>query len=124
MKKKILKCVLLLAVCGLTTGAFAQSKPADEQKEELVAKMESYRVELDLSEEQQEKFKSINSKYFEGLSALKASSASKLAKFKQFRALSETRDKEMKQILDKEQHKRYKDMQKEMKSELKSRRKS
>ncbi|MFC7526551.1 hypothetical protein ACFQRK_21505 [Parapedobacter sp. GCM10030251] len=123
MKRNVLKWVLMLAVCGLTTGAFAQSKLTDEQKEELLAKMEQYRAELNLSDEQQEMVKSINTAYFEGLAGLKASEGSKLSKFKKYRTLSETRDEQMKQVLDKDQYKRYKEMQKEMKGELKSRRK-
>jgi len=124
MKKNVLKWVLMLAVSGLATGTFAQSKLSDEQKEELLAKMEQYRAELNLSDQQQEMVKSINATYFEGLAGLKASSGSKLSKFKQYRTLSETRDQQMKQALDKDQYKRYKAMQKGMKDELKSRRKS
>lgn len=123
MKKNVLKWVLMLAVSGLATGAFAQSKLTDEQKEELLAKMEQFRTELNLSAEQQEKVQSINGTYFEGLAGLKASNGSKLAKFKQYRSLSETRDQQMKQALDKDQYKRYKAMQKAMKDELKNRRK-
>src|SRR5690606_23697773 len=124
MKKNVLKWGLMLAVCSLTTGAFAQSKLTDEQKEELRAKMEQYRAEMNLSDEQQEMVKSINTTYFEGLAGLKASSGCRLSKFKEYRALSETRDEQMKQVLDQGQHKRYKAMQKDMKSELKRRRKS
>jgi len=124
MKLNVLKCVLTLSVLGIAHGVFAQSKLTEEQKKELAAKMKTYRAELNLSEEQQERMKAINTTYFEGLAALKASRGSRLSKLKQFRALSETRDEEMKRILDKEQYKRYKAMQNEMKSEIKSRRKS
>jgi hypothetical protein len=124
MKKNVLKWVLILVVSGLTTGAFAQSKLTNEQKEELLAKMEQYRAELNLSDQQQEQVKSINATYFEGLAGLKASNGSKLSKFKMYRTLSETRDEQMKQVLDRNQYKRYKAMQKEMRSELKSRKKS
>jgi len=123
MKKKILKLVLILTVFGLTNSAFAQSKLSEEQKEELLAKYESYRTELNLSETQQEKVKEINSTYFEGLASLQASGGSRLSKLKTFRSLSDRRDKEMGQVLDKGQYKRYKEMQKEMRSEFKSLRK-
>ena len=123
MKNNILKLLMMMFVFGLTSGAFAQSKLSEEQKEELLEKYESYRTELNLSEAQQEKVKEINSTYFEGLASLQASGGSKLSKLKTFRTLSDRRDKEMGQVLDKEQYKRYKEMQKEMRSELKSRRK-
>lgn len=124
MKKQVLKWVMVLAVSALTTEAWAQSKLTEEQKQELLTKMEQFRTELNLSETQQDQVKSINTTYFEGLAGLKNSSGSKLSKFKQYRTLSETRDNAMKKVLDKEQYKRFKAMQKEMKSELKSRRKS
>lgn len=123
MKKNMMKWLLTLMVVVWAGGATAQTRLSAEQKEALLKQVETYRAELNLSEEQQEKVKAINTQYAEGLAALKNAGGSRMEKFKRFRTLSETRDAEMKNVLDKEQYKRYKELQQDMRQEIKSRRK-
>ena len=113
--------LLLVAVhsSGVVT---AQSKFTEEQKKELQAKFEAYREKLNLTEEQQEKVKPINTTFFEGLAGIKESGGSKLSKLKAFRKLSDKRDKQMKEVLDKNQYDTYLKMKEEMKEEMKSKR--
>lgn len=120
MKKIILRLLFIVFLSALSTATFAQSKSTDDQKKEFLAKMKQYQAELKLSDEQQEKVKSINTTYFEGLVALKKSDDSKLAKFRQFKSIAETRNNGMKQVLDKEQYKKYQAIEQKIKSELQS----
>jgi hypothetical protein len=101
----------------------AQSKLTEEQKKELHAKYEEYKAKLNLTEAQEEKVKAINTTYFEGLASLKESGGSKLSKLKTFRKMSDEKDRQMKTVLDATQFETYKKMQKEMRAELKNRRK-
>lgn len=120
--KSLLKIALLLTLIYSSAVASAQSKLTEEQKKELQAKYESYKAQLNLTPEQEEKVKTINTTYFEGLAGIKESGGSKMSKFKTYRKLSDTRDKQMKEVLDKNQYETYKKMQKEMKEEMKNKR--
>lgn len=120
MTKKMfmLLCLLLTtAVAG-----FTQSKLTEEQKKEFKAKQEAYKAKLNLTEEQATQMEAINMIYFEGLSALKQSSGSKMSKYKKFKSLNKERDAKAKKILTDEQYKIYKQQQQEMKEELKEKR--
>jgi hypothetical protein len=120
MTKKMfmLLCLLLTtAVAG-----FTQSKLTEEQKKEFKAKQEAYKAKLNLTEEQATQMEAINMTYFEGLSALKQSSGSKMSKYKKFKSLNKERDAKAKKILTDEQYKIYKQQQQEMKEELKEKR--
>lgn len=120
--KSLLKIALLLIAIYSTGVVSAQSKLTEEQKKELQAKYESYKAQLNLTPEQEEKVKTINTTYFEGLAGIKESGGSKMSKLKTYRKLSDTRDKQMKEVLDKNQYETYKKMQKEMKEEMKNKR--
>lgn len=113
--------LLLLAVLS---PAFvnAQSKLSEEKKKELQEKFDTYKTQLNLTEDQQEKVKAVNTAYFEELAVIKESGGSKLAKLKAFRRVSDKKDKQMKEILDKDQYNTYKKIQQEMKDEMKSKR--
>lgn len=113
--------LLLLAVLS---PAFvnAQSKLSEEKKKELQERFETYKTQLNLTEDQQGKVKAINTAYFEELAGIKESGGSKLAKLKAFRKASDKKDKQMKAVLDKNQYEAYKKMQQEMKEEIRSKR--
>jgi hypothetical protein len=104
----------------ITAASYAQSN----QQEELKAKMEAYREKLNLTEEQSTRVEEINAEYMKALSALKSSGDKKLAKYRRFKDIQSKKDKQMKEVLDKEQYKQYQAMQAELKSELKEKRKS
>lgn len=123
MKKNIVKVLLVLAVSVLVNDTYAQSKSTNEQQKELTVKMERYRTELNLSDQQQEQMKAINRTYFEELATLKADEGAKLSKYKRFKAANEVRDQQVEKILDDKQFKRYKELQHEMRNEMKKNRK-
>ena len=106
----------------ITATVSAQSKLTDEQTKEAKAKYQEYKQQLNLNDDQSKKVDAINTTYFEGIAELKTSNASKLSKYKKFKSLSSERDKQMKDVLTKDQYKTYKEQQQEMKDEFKQRR--
>ena len=123
MKKIMVLSFLLM----LSVFSFAQSdkgKFSEEEKKELLAKMEEYRARLNLSGEQEAKVEKINEGFFKELSALKQSDEGKLAKYRKFKSAKSNKDKQMKEVLNAEQYKIYQQMQTDMKKEMKKKRKS
>ena len=112
--------VLLLAVEGVQ----AQSKMTEEQKEEARAKYEAYQEKLALTDEQAPKVEEINLTFYEGLSELRNSNASRLKKYRKFKELDSQRDKDMKAILTDDQYETYQEFKKESRDEFKSNRKN
>jgi len=106
----------------ITATVSAQSKLTDEQTNEAKAKYQEYKQQLNLNDDQSKKVDAINTTYFHGIAELKTSNASKLSKYKKFKSLNSERDKQMKDILTKDQYKTYKEQQQEMKDEFKQRR--
>jgi Ni/Co efflux regulator RcnB len=121
MKKCIQVAVCCIFATILSAGVVAQSM-SDEQKNEAKARYQAYKEKLHLNEDQSKKVDAINTTYFEGISELKKSNASKLSKYKKFKSLNAERDKSMKEVLTKEQYKIYKEQQEERKEEFKHRR--
>lgn len=120
--KKVFIGILLIFSCALTTKAQTTRQLSEEQKKELKEKMEAYKAELNLSEEQQPKFEEINLQFAEDLSKLKSDNGSKLSKYKKFKKLTDERNRKMKELLTDEQYKIFKSHQDEVKKELKSKR--
>lgn len=120
MMKKYLIVYSLTLLTLLSAGqVYAQSKLTEEQKQELKARYEAYKEKLNLSEDQSVKVESINRTYFERLAPLRNSDDSKLSKYRKYKDIKSTRDRQMKAVLDKEQYKTYEAFQKEMKEEFK-----
>ena len=118
---------LLMIVCVMFIGCgsvYCQSRMTEAEKEEVVARHRAYMEELNLSEEQKPKVEEINMTYFEGLSNLKKSDASKLERYKTFKTLSTRRDDEMKKVLTKEQYAIYRENQQEQRKNFKERRRN
>lgn len=120
--KKVFIGILLIFSCALSTKAQTSRQLSEEQKKELKEKMEAYKAELNLSEEQQPKFEEINLQFAEDLSKLKSDNGSKLSKYKKFKKLTDERNRKMKELLTDEQYKIFKSHQDEVKKELKSKR--
>ncbi|HEX7017217.1 MAG TPA: hypothetical protein VF191_17030 [Cyclobacteriaceae bacterium] len=121
MKRIVMIAFTVIAAYG---GAYSQSRMTQEDKEEAVARYREYLEKLNLTEEQKPKVEEINMTYFEGLSKLRASNGSRMEKYRTFRELRSTRDKEMKNVLTEEQYAIYKEHQKEQKEEFRERRRS
>lgn len=123
MKTKIVYAVTLLLVMVSVNG-FTQSKPkmTEEQKKEMLARFETYKEKLNLTEDQAPEIQKINSEYFEAMADLKKSDATRMEKLRKFRDSKSTRDSKMEKVLSKEQYKMYTDFQAEMRKELKENR--
>jgi len=126
---KVLKILsLFFALCFISTNTtFAQSRAAsltEEQKEEIKKNLEAYAVALDLSEEQKPKFEEITKKYAKQMKAVKENSGRRMSKFKKVKSIRKNKDAEMKTLLSKDQYKVYLEKQKEMKKNMKERRKN
>lgn len=76
-----------------------------------MARNEAYLEKLDLSEEQKPEVEKINKAYFDELSRLKNSGASRKEKYRTFKSLSSRRDEQMKAVLNQEQYQIYKQQQ-------------
>ena len=124
--KNTLKILLLLAVIVMTSTVNAQtgSRMTEEEKAEARARYEAYHERLNLTEKQSEKVEEINMIYFEGLSELRKSNNTRLVKYREWKNLSKTRDKEMEAVLDDQQYETYKEFQAEMKEDFKEKRKN
>ena len=124
--KNTLKILLLLAVIVMTSTVKAQtgSRLTEEEKAEARARYETYQERLNLTEKQSEKVEEINMIYFEGLSELRKSNKTRLVKYREWKKLSKTRDKEMKTVLNDQQYEAYKESQAEMKEDFKAKRKN
>lgn len=88
----------------------------EETQKERLKKLEHLKAsfeKLDLSEEQQPKFKEITKKYALQMITLKSSDQSKTTKQKKFKSIIDAKNKEMKDLLSPEQYKIYEKNQKE-----------
>ncbi|MGY3211029.1 hypothetical protein [Mucilaginibacter sp. HD30] len=111
--------IMGMASLFIIQGARAQSKLTQDQKSELMVRFKTYKEKLDLADEQAIKVRAIDSAYLVGLVALKQSDVRRIAKFQQFKQISATRDKQMKDVLSKDQFKEYAKFKDEMRGELK-----
>jgi hypothetical protein len=122
--KNILTLFAMIVLSTVSISSSAQSKMTPEEKEALKAKFVAYKEKLSLSEDQSVKVEAINATYFEGLSQLKNSNERKMSRYKKFKALQSTRDQQMKEVLNEEQYKMYKEFQKEIREDLKESRRN
>jgi hypothetical protein len=122
--KNILTLFAMIVLSTVSISSSAQSKMTPEEKEALKAKFAAYKEKLSLSEDQSVKVEAINATYFEGLSQLKNSNERKMSRYKKFKALQSTRDQQMKEVLNEEQYKMYKEFQKEIREDLKESRRN
>ena len=122
MKKIIVLSLILAIAFGGLKAQSGNGRFTPEQKKEMKAKMEAYKAELNLTDEQAEKVEVINSNFFEKLQSIRSGNGSRLEKYRELKDAANERDSRMKQVLTKDQYKIYKKHQKEMKSEMKSRR--
>jgi len=99
-----------------------RNKLNEDQKKALKSIVEANKSELKLTGDQSKKFDSINLKFVEALSDLKEDNSSRLGKFRQLKAITKERNKQIKQLLSTEQYKIFNANQAELKAELKARR--
>jgi hypothetical protein len=121
MKRIILTSSLVLLI-AISNSSYAQSQLPPGQTKEAAAKFEGYKTELNLSAEQSAKVKGIDSLYFESLRSLKDAGGSKITRYRKFKEISSARDKQMQEVLNKEQYKQYQQIKSDSKKELKTNR--
>ncbi|OSY89285.1 hypothetical protein WH52_01170 [Tenacibaculum holothuriorum] len=121
---KIFKNILVLIVTlFVTTISFGQNKEVTEtQKEQIKEQLEQYFEKLNLTEDQQTKFADITKKYGTQMKALKSSGKSKFKKYRAYKSIQKNKNKEMKDLLNKEQYSTYEEMQEKMKEKMKAKR--
>lgn len=121
MNRKIFIFILMMSI-GFTLKA--QSRLTEEQKEALKERFQEYKSKLNLSADQAQKVRAIDSSYLLGLANVKKSSSGKLAKLKQFKSLNSEKDRQMKAVLNDEQFSQYEKFKEEMRQELKENRRN
>ena len=123
MKMKKLLMIVSIVIGGYGS-AYSQTKMTEAEKEEAIARHKAYTERLNLTEEQKPIVEKINMTFFEALSKLKNSNGSRMEKYRTFKDVSSTRDKEMKKVLTKEQFAIYKENQQEQRDNFKERRRN
>jgi len=122
---KVLKSSLIVFVVLLVNAtSFAQDRELTEQQEQVKEQLEIYFEKLDLSEDQKSKFEEITRNYALQMKVLKTSDKSKFAKYKEFKSIKDSKNKEIETLLSAEQYKIYKETQKEMQKKMKEKRKN
>ena len=96
----------------------------EEQKVQVKEQLEQYFEKLDLSEEQKPTFEEITKKYALQIKTLKTNDKGRFAKYKEFKSIKRSKNKEMKSLLSDEQYKIYIKTQKEIQKKMKEKRKN
>ena len=122
---KLLKNSIVLAVLFVSTIAFAQDREfTEEQKKQVKEQLEQHFEKLDLSEEQKSKFQDITKKYALQMQALKTSTKGRLTKYREYKSIVGSKNKEMQTLLSAEQYKIYQNTQKEIQKKMKEKRRN
>ncbi|RVT98408.1 hypothetical protein EOD41_16580 [Mucilaginibacter limnophilus] len=120
MKNLIACLILILSLPYAASAQTAGTKLTEDQKKEYKAKMEAFKTELKLTDEQQPKFEQINLQFLEELAKLKQDNGSRISKYRKLKAATNDRNRKIKDMLTAEQYKVFQAHQTEMKDELKS----
>jgi hypothetical protein len=120
--KKITLIGAFMALMMLGNRSMAQSRLTPEQMKEMKEKFNEFKTKMNLTDDQAPKVKAIDSAYFEGIAGLKDAGGSRLSKFRKYKTLSADRDKQMKEVLNKDQFAQYQKFKTEMKDEFKANR--
>lgn len=105
---------------GICQGQNALPEMKEEEKTELQENFKMLVESLALSEEQKPAFIEISKKYGAQLLSLKDSGAGKFSKYRQFKSINKSRNKEMKKLLSKDQYKVYLEEQEKMQKKMKA----
>jgi Spy/CpxP family protein refolding chaperone len=113
----------LLSILLVPASTFGQSQVSEDQKKETLERYKSNMALLNLTEDQKPKVQAIETEFFDAISSLRNSDGSRMEKYKTFKTISKNRDKQMKDVLTKEQYRVFKDNQEQTKKNLRQRRK-
>ncbi|WP_369049081.1 hypothetical protein [Tenacibaculum sp. UWU-22] len=122
---KLLKNSIVVLALLVSTISFAQDRElTEEQKEQVREQLNQYYEKLSLSEEQKPQFEDITTKYALQMKALKTSTKGRFAKYREFKSIQNSKNKEMETLLSAEQYTVYKKTQKEIQQKMKEKRKN
>lgn len=129
MKYNIKPLIMIMAFVLLAQTAPAQSKldklmteTTPEERAEMQTK--NLQEKLSLSEDQYQQVHEINLKYANKMQNIYSADQGKLQRLKSMKAISEDKDREMKQVLSSQQYEAYREEKEKMKEGAKERRKS
>ncbi len=109
--KKILFAIILFS--------FALGFSQDDEKYAEI--LEKQVKTLQLTGEKKEAFIEISDKYYEKIKATQESEGSRMSKFKELKAIQDSKNEEMKALLSEDEFEAFKELQKENRSALKDR---
>jgi hypothetical protein len=121
--KKSFPFFLLISMLFLFKTASAQNQLSEDQKNETMERYKANMAALNLTEEQKPKVEVIERTFFDAVGSLRNSGSSKMQKYQTFKTISKNRDKQMKEVLTKDQYRIFKDNQEAAKRNLRQRRK-
>lgn len=127
MKPQIFFFLFSFLLIGQVNSIQAQTSEPEvtaEQKEVFQGKLQAFAQELNLSEKQKSIFVNIHQNYFSELNTLKSSDLSKMSKYKKYKSIQGSRKDSMKQVLSKNQYKKYKKGWDNLEKQLKELRKA
>jgi Spy/CpxP family protein refolding chaperone len=115
--------LLLVIILLIPASTFAQGQLSEGQKKETLERYKSNMALLNLTEDQKPEVQAIEKEFFDAVSSLRNSDGSKMEKYRRFKTINKNRDKQMKEVLTKEQYRVFKDNQEQTKKNLRQRRK-
>lgn len=113
-----MKKLILLGMLFIGFLSYGQQM-TDEEKAAFKAEIKEKFQALNLSEEQKSKFEQIQTKYFDKMMEIQDSDKGRISKMKSLKAMQETKNEEVKAIMDKDQYKKYLEIQKEVREKMK-----
>lgn len=122
MKTKLNRIVMaiMLFIAFLLSSVHISAQDTKSQAEERAKSLtEQMQKKLSLTDTQYQSVYAINLKYAKMNEQLKSSTESKMAKFKKFKSLQQSKSKELQTVLTKDQFTQYEKWIKDVKAELK-----
>jgi hypothetical protein len=125
MDQKKIRLFFAAALLVLTLGAKAQSADSTRTPEGRAAALtEKMKTQLTLTDDQVPQVQAINLKYARKNQEIWTGAGGRFAKFKSLKSSQKDKDGEIKAVLNKDQYKKYKAMQEEMKDKARAEYKS
>lgn len=124
MKTTLKNLVMLITLISIPVFVMAQTENIKHATTEERAQMQTdwMQSELELDDETTSLVHDINLKYVKKMESLKTSNQSRRNKFREFKAMSDQKDAELKKVLTKEQFDLYQEKKKELKQQIRDNR--
>lgn len=122
MKNNLLITLLSFVLILFSFGSFAQQRPVGTPEERASRQTARMKEVLKLSPEQEPTVADINLKYAKQIQSLMETGGRNLKTMRDAKAIMNSKDKEMKEVLNKEQYRQYEDLRDEMRNAMRERR--